>query len=212
MNKPKVVIITGPLGSGTSAVAGVVNRLGFPAALWTAPPFAPKWRPEWEDLELLGLLMELAPWGEAPGENERAEFVERFREIVDRRLARLEPPVRNLTGGFPGVAFKSPSLALFMPEILAVVPDAKVIVCIRDPEGLERSFSARHAVLFADNLPAVRATQQLIIDALLGIPDLRVRYERLVADPARTVANIATYLGVNDPPAIAAAAGLIEGG
>jgi hypothetical protein len=212
--RAKLIIITGLMATGTSAVAGAVNRLGFPVALWTPPPSPPKYRLEYEDLDLLGALQAVAPWGRDPSDADRAQFAWWLSDTLPIRLQSLERVMRPYTGWFRGVAIKSPQLAMFLPELLSAAAalglDARVVLCRRDAADLERAFVARYTPGYPTKLPLVRETQRLIGAALEGVEGYGVDYAELVASPASVVGRLAEHLGVKDPAAVAAAAATIE--
>jgi hypothetical protein len=135
----RVVLITGPMRSGTSMVAEIVHRLGYPVSVLIPAPGPPSWRSDWEDPALTMKLM-------------RGQEVD-WKAYVDHR----ERASKAL--GFEGrVAIKSPYLALYKAAIEKSFPrrETQWIVCVRADAEVERSMLA-HPALSRTHQKRIRA-------------------------------------------------------
>ena len=183
---PQIVLVTGPMRSGTSLVAGVLHRLGWCAAVKLAAPGPPSWRLEWEDVDMTVELIN----GRRPTPGAWIEY------LADRAR-------HSAAMGFGGrITVKSPYLALVWENLIRVAPDALVIRTYREEEGLARSMAAH---------PQLGAQQQEAIGrALLKItPTVELGYDYSVDYPERMVRGLAQRLEVEDPVAIQAAIAMI---
>lgn len=124
-------------------------------------------------------------------------------------LKLLEPMVGNLG---PGNVFleKTPSHALFIPEIVELLPKSRIIHVLRDGRDVTASLLAaaktwgsywapRQALgaarMWASHVEAAR-------EAASALPKeqfFEIRYEELFETPARSVKAICDFLGVNWP-------------
>lgn len=210
----KLVMISGQFRSGTSAVAQVVHRLGFPAGLWFAPPYPPKWRSDWEDSEAVTALMRLCPWGARPTDEARDLFLDWFPGYLNRRMACLEMMQdRGVWAAENGVACKSPFYAFFHREIGEVCAKAGMkvrwIVARRDQDEIDASLAEFHGRVWPESIDQIRMTQRLVAHALLSIDGLSVEYGWLVRDPTLETCRIAGFLGVGGSELRASAAAVI---
>lgn len=188
----RVVAIVGPFRSGTSLVAQVVHRLGFPVALTIPAPAPPSWRGDWEDPELTLLLLQ----GVKPTADWYADYLRRRRE-------------QSRVVGFGGrVAVKSPLLGLAW-EGFAVAARAAaggkpplVIRCYREHGAMARSLAAHPQLA-----PELQA--RVTLAAWRIPPDIEVGFEWAIDHPERAARAIAMALGVEDDAAVAAAAATI---
>lgn len=175
--------------SGTSLVAQIVHRLGFPVSAFIPAPGPPSWRSDWEDVNLtMRLMLGLdVNW---------AGYVDERRKLSHAM-------------GFEGrVAIKSPYLALHHKDLKEAFPDAQWVKCVRADADIERSMRAHPALS--------RAHQKRICAAMEKVGDLS-SFEFFYADamqaPFGSVSELAEYLDFDPydarPDDILAAAALI---
>ncbi len=185
MSGPRIVLVTGAFRSGTSLVASIVHRLGWPVAAMIPAPAPPTWRSDWEDADLTVPLLQ----GYRPGAGELANYLER-RAGLSRGL------------GFGGrVAVKSPYLALIFPALLAAcesIGEVPLVVRTYRIHGRERRLARTQLS---------REDDAAIVEALRGFSgDVFVEYGEAAANPHLVVRLLASRLGQPDDAAIAAAA------
>lgn len=183
----KIVLITGPMRSGTSLVAQIVHRLGWHASPLIGPPIPPSWRSDWEDpnltLKLLDGLRPSPDW---------------WRSYMNHRRT------MSLAFGFKGrFAIKSPYLALVWPRVMEVVTDPFVIRTYRNAKEMDDSFM-HHPQLQEEHQEAIKKGLRQVR------PDIEIGYEWAVEEPKRMVNELAAKLGVEDDQAMAAAVALIH--
>ena len=178
----KVVLITGPMRSGTSLAAMIVHRLGFAVSTWIPAPAPPAWRSDWEDPYITVAMM-------ARRKINWDEYI-----AARKRMAS--------TLGFRGICIKSPYLALYLPEVR---PRADYLIVTEREESAIVQSMARCPSLSAQDQDEIKA-------ALDGIkPDHQFVCEWVRTFPAIEVAQLAAALGVdNDHEAIQAAIELVE--
>lgn len=188
----RVVVILGPFRSGTSLVAAVVHRLGFPVAPTIIPPAPPAWRADWEDpaltMPLMGGLVPTVEWLKV--------YLER-RDVASKAL------------GFEGrVALKSCYLALHWPVLIAALGHQPLVIRTYREAGARRRSLEAHPALYlrvADDARIGRAVDRIAPDALIGC-------EWAQENPLSCAELLAGHLGQADDVAVAAAAALIDRG
>ena len=135
-------------------------------------------------------------------------FVEEdFVRIVRSYLVKLlEPMVGNLG---PGELFleKTPGNALYLPEILELLPRVRVIHVLRDARDVVCSLTAREAWLSTWAPPNAKAAAQMwtrhvkaVRDAASKIPAGQfheIRYETLSRTPVEVMRKTADFLGLD---------------
>jgi hypothetical protein len=121
-------------------------------------------------------------------------------------LKLLEPMVADLA---PGEIFleKTPANALFLPEIIELLPRARVIHVLRDARDSVSSMTSREAWLSAWAPDSAKASAHLWVrfvravwDAIPKIPSGQfheVRYENLIANPVEVLRGTSEFLGLD---------------
>jgi len=195
----KLVVVVGPLGSGTSAVAGVIHRLGIPMAMTTTASMPPKYRSEWEDHDFLRFFIPICPFGHAPNDMDRIEFKQRFSEHLKFRQSCHERIFAAFRAPLPGIGIKCPMLALFLSEVREVAKELgyelKLVVCERGRKAIDLSIHNRHGKLAPDQMPNVLKTQSFIKEAIAFVQDAKVvQYGRLVNERSTTIAELSMWM------------------
>ena len=113
-------------------------------------------------------------------------------------------------------AWKDPRAALLLPFWRAVVPELRVLVCIRNPVEVAASMTRRHADYF-DREHWLRMWLRYAADALAGSAGAErsvLLYDDLLAQPEREAARLGAFaLGhAPAPDAVVRAAGLVRPG
>ena len=115
-------------------------------------------------------------------------FVERAKAIVD-----------ELFGPLPW-AFKDPRASLLLPFWRMVIPDLRVVICVRNPLDVARSMYRR-----GDPYPLqhwIEMWERHTHDALIGSQGCEreiLIYEELVAEPEATALELARFALGHDP-------------
>jgi hypothetical protein len=119
----------------------------------------------------------------------------------------LEPFMRHLAAGDLFLE-KTPSHALYLPEIVELLPQARIIHIVRDPKDVVASLLAASRSWGSSWAPSsskeaarvwnrhVRAVREAAA-TLPASQFLEVKYEDLLADTAGHVAQCSTFLGLN---------------
>jgi tetratricopeptide (TPR) repeat protein len=131
--------------------------------------------------------------------------VEALRGLADRHLARLAGLAGGMDGGVTRVVDKMLDNVFHLGLIAVLFPNARVIICRRDPRDVCLSCYFHH---FADqNLYTydlvhcarrVRAIQRLVAHwrSVLTLPMHEVVYESLVAQPTEEIWRLIDFLGL----------------
>ncbi len=125
---------------------------------------------------------------------------------LDERRAAAQQLVATTFTASPW-GWKDPRSALLLPFWRAVVPELRVLVCVRNPAEVAASMTRRHADYF-DWGHWLRMWLRYTADALAdsaGAERQVVLYEDLLADPEREVRRLGTF-ALGGPPADAAVA------
>lgn len=194
-----IVIITGGMRSGTSAVAQMAHRMGFLACAVMTPPQPPRWHQDWEDFEALTTLMKLWPHGAEISNRTLGAFAVWFDGYARRRLRGADGQKQMGADWIRGVAMKSPLYAPFIPSMIyhcgALDITPTVIVCDRDREDRRASNRVANEGVDPEDLERMENTIDRALESIK--PDLRIRFEDLLANPADVGAILATALGVD---------------
>lgn len=167
----KAAIVTGPMRSGGSAVAEMLNEMGVPMGVQFMAPIPPVLRTEWEDVDLATYLM--------AGDVGQRDLAEYWLERVKR--AQLVVP------GVEAIGIKSPFIALHLEAVVDSAREAGlepvVLRTYRDPQTLARSFR-EHVLAFLPAEERERWTrwQNEIIGAATGA-HLVVNYDDMIERP-----------------------------
>ncbi len=177
------VLITGPMRSGTSLVAQIVHRLGWPVSVTIPAPCPPSWRSDWEDPQLTTRLI-------------RGQHIDWDAYVLHRRVA-------SKALGFEGrVAIKSPYLVMRREKITESLRVPLWIKVGRREDARQRSLAIYPQLS--------RVHDAAIMDALREFKsDVWILYEALIESPYAATKELATSLGVTDEDTINAAAALI---
>lgn len=185
--KVQGVLVLGMHRSGTSAVTGVVSRLGFSA---NRPDDAVRgpWNPlgHFESQSLMALdnrlLEEMGRtwWYPPPSGAGYAEVAAGIRTSPRQagRVFHRAYPKR------PWV-WKDPRACLLVPFWRRVFDDGVVaIVVIRDPLDVASSLARRNETSMGFGVALWERYNRLLLDHVAGLPTLVTRFDDLVADPA----------------------------
>jgi hypothetical protein len=188
----KLILVTGPWSSGTTAVAGILHSLGLNGI---APFFQTndeRTKNSYESVMFREVIDQLAD--------------EQTQELkVDRKIAREELKVFRSqlesfgAGGENGevpIFLKYPLSAMLLPQI-AKVFDTRLIYVLRPLKAIEATRLRRG---WAPHLGAVGAQKiyakmfQVLVEH--SIPTMVIRYPELLATRRRHAANIAAFCGI----------------
>jgi hypothetical protein len=204
-NRTNPVCVLGFGRSGTSLTMRVLNLLGValgPEEDLLLPVEADNTRGYWEPRWMVDLndaiLAELDTvwWRPLPAERgwERGEAFEPMRE-------RARTLLQEKFGSAPLWGWKDPRMALTLPFWHELVPDAKYVICVRNPADAISSIQRR-----PEPTMSVGAWGDVWLDhiarALMetdGRPRLIVFYEDFFREPHRQLERIASFLGVEPP-------------
>lgn len=142
-------------------------------------------------------------WHEVPAPEVRAWLDRWERYDAAAVMAALLAAVAE-RDGVARAGEKTPAHALHLPELLAAFPDAAIVYTVRDPRGCVAS-ELRHDADWAATEPEAAASRwrQAARPLLAWRDDPRVhvvRYEDLVLDPRRTLADTCRAIGIADDP------------
>lgn len=191
-----LVLITGPFRSGTSAVAQVVHRLGFPVSGQIIPPVPPRWHSDWEDqFALLALQHALN------AENPSVWFSDWFPRYLDERREHTTRLAGLTTWNPRGFAIKSPLYAPFVNEIEAacnaIGKPLLIIKCQRVKADRDKSHDAVNSKIlsYTEFVAPVRRLAKIAEKASEAVKeDLLVDYELLLHNPQSECQRIADFL------------------
>lgn len=189
-----VVIVTGPMRSGTSAVAAICHRLGFIAATSMSPPRPPRWHQDYEDSEALMRLLRSSP-----------PFTDWFPDYLRERLVLAKTLISLGESWVNGITLKSPLYAPHL-HLMRKAIEAQtgkyptIIVCDRDPAESDASLEESNAGLSPAHQAIYRLRQAEIRVALgSGCRDMTIHFGRMLMDPGREACKIAVALGLPKP-------------
>ena len=188
------VIVVGMHRSGTSALTRVLNLLGVDLGP-SEDLLEPKEdNPDgfWENRHLVqahdDLIARMGGRWEEPPLLDRLESIDDF----DDWVARCATVVEHFEGGFPG--FKDPRASLLLPVWRTIWPDAKVVVCLRQPQAVALSLNKR------EGFEAEKSAQLWLrynFEALSTAAEpIVVRFEDLLDRPADTVGFLSSAIGL----------------
>lgn len=198
-----LVLITGQLRSGSSAIAEIVHTLGVSVGTSFLAPMAPTYRLEWEDADLSAWMMQFL----GANEHKQNDLERKFPGWLRSYLAGRIGHARNMAGIWgvdepQTIAAKQGVLALYMPEVRDVAKsldlNVRTISVCRRQSGIDASVKRS----FPPSLVAgALALNQKIRDCTPG--NAYVHYEWLIDRPSAVVREIAAFLGVTDEDRIA---------
>jgi hypothetical protein len=188
----RVLLVCGPWGSGTTAVAGLLERLG---AVGFGPYFHtndPHTGNAYELIPFRDLIRRfvsettLALQEGAPGETEAA--LRGFRERIEGQAL---GPYDAATG--PPIFLKYPLSALVLPQICRVF-DAKLISVERPLAQIERTrLRRRWPAQYGERGAELIYRHLSVAVAALTAPHLKVKYDELLRSPGYVARRLAQF-------------------
>lgn len=178
------VLVIGPQRTGTSLMAGILERLGFDLGL---NPISPN-REYYESDEWIKLCQEVAGDWRCP----QIHFIS---EQTKQKFAKL---IQSNEG--KQWAAKTPYFALLGHIICPMIPNLKVIRCERDFETTVQSLCRREQNMqegVARGIQQQAFAASLLTDrclANLSIPAARVQYDELIDDPEKIINAIIDFV------------------
>lgn len=204
----KLLLVCGPFGSGTTVVAGLLNRLG-------GAGLVPTWRVNdlrtgdtHEAVPFRDLVLKLTSeqtLGLLPGAKEIAETeLIGFRERVRNEEFGPYDPQRPL--------FLKHPMSAFLIEPLCKVFDTRLIYVIRPFKDIEATRERRRWPVQYGSKGAERIYSELFRLLVVGeFPTLIVRYRELLADALAQAQSLATFSGLtSDAETVEKAAAFIR--
>jgi hypothetical protein len=117
--------------------------------------------------------------------------------VLGRRLAPLRDDaavlIRRMERGSPW-AWKDPRTSLTLPFWLPLLPDLRVVVCVRDPLSVARSLEARDGLSTRAGLKLWEAYNREVVRAAPPGRTVVTQYEAYFADPEREIRAVAKLL------------------
>jgi hypothetical protein len=93
-------------------------------------------------------------------------------------------------------AWKDPRTSLTLPFWLPLLPDLRVVVCVRDPLSVARSLAARDGLSIRAGLKLWEAYNREVLRASLPSRTIVTSYEAYFADPEREIRALAMRLAL----------------
>lgn len=194
----KLIIVTGPMRSGTSMVAQTLHLLGVPVADEIRAPLPPRWQLDWEDPAVAEALWHVAQQPENPGDGLEEFLVQHLSHRLETHWAVTEafglPPENP-------IAIKSPLLPLVWLSLMGacaeLVLEPVLVVCYRDWTAVQSSVRAS---FHPDQVEfALKLNERLLI-AVDRIEryrrfDLMVSYEGAMEFPTALARDLAKAAG-----------------
>ena len=195
---PHAIAVAGMHRSGTSMVARILGEcgvyLGAPEELVPATPTNPEGHFEHVDFLRVNkavLAKLLGSWKRPP---RRLAWV-----VLAPRLASLREESARLVRGMEGRSpwsWKDPRTSLTLPFWLPLVPDLRVIVCVRDPLAVARSLEARDGLSLRAGLKLWEAYNREVMRAATPGRTIVTRYEAYFDDPEREIRRLVERLAL----------------
>lgn len=184
----RLILITGPMRSGTSLAAEMLHFLGAPAGVMQMMPQHPTWQSEWEDCELTTKLLELFPLADPkPTAAKKEEFRQFFAPYLHGRARFIQHMDRVWKQRTLTFSTKSPFLALVHDDVAACCEafrlELRTVVCKRGEDAIsgsiDRAFpkdlkagAKRLNKVIASHLASIKADVEIDYDAALSNPVL----------------------------------------
>ncbi len=207
----RLILVSGLMRSGTSAVAGMLHTMGVPMGVTMMMPVAPTWRLEWEDVAAAGMLSDWAS-GRADRPRQRSQAHALLADYLQCRIRETWEIDRARGLKTLAIGFKSPLLLLLWDRIRGLdvgVPITRILTT-RDPAEAERSFELAMGPPDSEMRRIWAPVQErLKVARAAAGADLIVHYSRLVAAPYETAVELADLAGITDQRRIQAAAGTV---
>ena len=182
---PTMVVVAGPGRSGTSCVAGLLNKLGISMGSRFQKANLKNETGYWEDLSLKRFVQ-----GDLSSPNSYSPNLN-----IDDRVAWFKKYAnRRREGSIVGC--KHPALCFFLPEMNAVWPRLKVIATYRDPRAIIESLKLAHWWNFRRISPIEIFNRRDTAIAKLKLPTLIVDYDNLIENAEESVDKIIAFLEI----------------
>jgi hypothetical protein len=200
----QLVLVCGPWSSGTTVVAGLLERLGLrglPPYFITSDPRTPN---SFESMEFRQLIGELV--------DEDTLRMRVDRSLAQERLLEFRERLRQQAGdGAAPLFLKYPPSALLIPEICQVF-ETRLVYVLRPMQAIEATCERRNwAAQFG--AAGAQVLYSLMFQALIDreFPTHLVRYTELIRDPAAHAGQLARFCGLPaDAEVIARAAAFVR--
>ena len=182
----KLILVCGPFGSGTTAVAGMLARLGLPGI---EPYFHSndKRTPNtFESIEFRNTVLRIV-----------SEMTLSFNPGVDREaeIKRFHGKVAAL--GHSTIFLKHPLAAMLIPDLCKTF-DARMVYVLRPLADIEATRKRRNWLASTGSFGA-----QVIYGHMFGtlinhsFPTMIMRYSEVLADPANAATRLAGFAGLD---------------
>lgn len=191
----KLILILGPWGSGSSALAGALHHSG----LSTAPPHImttdERTPNSFESVEFRRIVLRCV--------NEKARRVNPLREaLMVRRLAEMfdrlaaSNDVSHLGNGKAVVALKLPAASLIVPQIGRILR-LTMVVMDRSLDDIERTRRRRGwNPAFGRDGAAYIYDRLRTLESEPGMESRHIDYDTLVSDPSTTLDKVSRFCGL----------------
>lgn len=194
------VCIAGMHGSGTSMVAGRLHHSGLylgPARRLN-PPSLDNPLGYWEDLQLInindGVLRAYGGSWHSPPPIGRTAADWKLSWLKFRANRRLIAFRRRQHWGW-----KDPRNSLTLPFWMSVIPDLKVVICVRHPGEVEQSVATRTQSARPDGLRLWRIYNERILAATTPTQRIVTHYDAHFHDSQRELRKLLDFIGIADP-------------
>jgi hypothetical protein len=178
----KLVLVCGPFGSGTTAVAGVLAGLGLPGIAPYVRSDDERTPVTFESIEFRSTLLRIV-----------SEMTLSFKPDVDR-----EAEIRLLHGkvaasGHAMIFLKHPLAAMLIPELCKRF-DARLVYVLRPLADIEATRKRRNWLASTGSAGA-RVIYGHMFSFLVNnaFPTMIVRYQEVLADPLNTAKRLARF-------------------
>ena len=213
------IIITGMHRSGTSLTAAIVRELGvFLGAnqeLMSAAADNPDgFYERWDVVRLNDALLKRAGgnWHEPPAAGPdfwQQGLQEPLRQLQDHAVRIIS----RLQGQSEEWAIKDPRFSLTLSFWQTLIPDARYLICLRDPRDVARSLKEREGFDPAQTLALWHTCYQWLDAGVPAENRLVIDYDDLLERGGPTIVRLRDWLGLPaDEAALAAAVGRIKPG
>jgi len=192
-----IVLVTGPLRSGTSAMAQALHRLGVSMCVSMLAPREPEWRAEWEDPPISLQAHIEFPLGKTKHSHaSRARFARWTRKYFDERRV-YDDGFRKNWGQPPAdhIGAKCPLLLFPLRELEAEFKDELFVILMhRNEDETEASIRRAYPPFARGN--AMRTNKALHSIASECDYDIQVSYKHFIESPAATMERIMESLNI----------------
>jgi hypothetical protein len=200
----QLVLVCGPWSSGTTVVAGLLDRLGLrglPPYFVTSDPRTPN---SFESMEFRRLIGELIDENTLRMRVDRPRAEQRLREFREHLAQQADD-------GAPPLFLKYPPSALLIPEICRAFA-TRLVYVLRPMQAIE-STRERRRWQFHLGAAGAQVLYPAMFQALVDheFPTHLVRYTELLRDPVAHTGQLARFCGLPaDADSIARAAAFVR--